>query len=78
MVSVRHPSLWVFTVRLKAEERKVMRDIRHLRRGQAVSSRRSNWRRVEERIIGLKRRYTAGTLTIDQYWNAVRFAVHGH
>lgn len=38
--------------------------------------RRSNWRRQEERINVLKGRYQAGTLTVDSYWNAVRFAVH--
>lgn len=73
IVSVRHPSLFVFISRLKSEERKVSREIRQLRRGQQTAQRRGKWIKLEERILRLKMQYEQGQITLTEYWNAVRF-----
>ena len=50
MVSVRHPSLWVFLARLKSEDVRIVRDMRHHRMGLRIFNRRANWRCMEDRI----------------------------
>jgi hypothetical protein len=76
IVSVRKPSLWVFIKRIKDEEQKIRRDVRLIRSGQQRDVRRRKWRRLEERIVKLKREYAAGQISLEQYWNAMRFVVH--
>jgi len=78
IVSVRHPSLFVFISRLKSEERRLSREIRQLRRGQQTSERRGKWIRLEARIVGMKTQYERGASTLDQYWNAVCYVMHSH
>lgn len=75
-VHVRHPSLWVLICRLKDEERKTTRAARHLANGGILVSRKLKWRRLEERIVSLRQEYNAGTRTLQQYWSAVKYAVH--
>ena len=78
IVSVRHPSLFVFIARLKSEERRVSREIRQLRRGQQLVQRRGKWARLEANIVPLKAQYERGERTLGQYWNAVRFVTHAN
>lgn len=75
LVSVRHPSLWVFLARLKTEERRIAITVNEIRRGQYTDNRRRKWRNLEERILQLKQRYINGAITVDEYWNAIRYAV---
>jgi hypothetical protein len=76
MVIVRHPSLWVFLCSLKTEERRTAKTVREIRRGQHTDNRRRKWRTLEERINKLKGRFANGTITLKQYWDAIRHAVH--
>jgi hypothetical protein len=77
-VNVRHPSLFVFISRLKSEERRISRTIRQLRIGQQPVQRRGKWTNLEAQIVRLKTQYEQGQLTLDQYWDAVRFVTHSH
>ena len=43
--------------------------------GGQPTERRRKWRQLEARISRLKDQYANGTLTMDQYWDAIRFAV---
>lgn len=76
LVSVRRPSIWHFIRRLKDEERRVWRTVRHVRAGIAPSVRRCKWRRLEERIDRLKAQYSNGAITLSDYWDAIRFTAH--
>lgn len=76
LVSVRRPSIWNFIRRLKDEERRIWRNVRHVRAGVQPSVRRRKWRQLEERIERLKTQYSNGTITLKQYWNAIRFVTH--
>ena len=75
LVSVRHPSLWLFLARLKSEERRIARTVKDIKRGQYRDTRRRKWRKLEDRISTLKDRYVNGVITLQQYWNAIRHAV---
>lgn len=77
-MSVRRPSLWHFIRRLKDEERRVRRSIRQARAGVQPSVRRRKWRKLEERIDRLKQQHARGTITLNDYWNAIRFAVRAY
>jgi len=76
LVSVRRPSLWHFLRRLKDEERHVCRTVRQARAGIQTCVRRCKWRKLEERIDRLKRQYTAGTITLKEFWDVIRYATH--
>jgi hypothetical protein len=75
LVSVRHPSLWIFLTRLKTEERRIAKTVKELTRGQHRDNRRRKWRDLEERIAKLKQRYLNGAINVDEYWNAIRYVV---
>jgi len=73
---VRRPSLWHFLRRLKDEERRICHTVRQARAGIQTSVRRCKWRKLEERIDRLKRQYTAGTITLKEFWDAIRYVTH--
>jgi hypothetical protein len=75
-VSVRSPSLWVFLARLKSEERRIATTVREIKRGQYRITRRRKWRNLEDRIAQQKRQYANGVINVDEYWDAIRYAVH--
>lgn len=74
-MSVRHPTLWVFVARLKSEERRIAKTIGDVRRGLDRDTRRRKWRDLEDRIVQLKNRYATGAINVDEYWNAIGYAV---
>ena len=78
IVSVRRPSLWHFIKRLKDEEARIRRTVRHIRTGMLQPSRRSRWRRLDDKIERLKEQYNQGVISMKAYWNAIRYAVSSH
>jgi hypothetical protein len=66
LVSVRHPSLWLFLARLKSEERRIARTVKGIKREQYRDNRRRKWRKLEDRISTLKNRYVIGVITLQQ------------
>ena len=72
----RRPSLWVFIRMLKDEQRLVGVTTRAAERGEARPPQRKKWRDMEESIGRLKREYSQGERTVEEYWNAVLHSVH--
>ena len=70
-VSIRHPSLWNLLRVLKdqlvvTEEKK-----KGMLNGNPPPPRKLKWRRLEERIVQLKREYGNGQRNLTNYWNAI-------
>ncbi len=74
-VGVRHPSLWVFVRVLKDQHSINEAKINDIRNGRPPPRRRQKWRRLEERIVGLKTRFTNGGLSLDEYWDSVKYVI---
>ena len=75
-VGTRHPNIWSFIKFLKDQQVSTER----LVCGEPGAPRRKKWRRLERRIQRLKERLTGNVgrrqrLTVDQYWEAVTYAV---
>ena len=79
-VATRHPNLWCFVKFLKDQQVTTEQLAARLDRGEPGAPRRKKWRRLEARIQRLKERLTGNVgrrrrLTVEQYWNAVTYAV---
>ena len=74
-VGVRHPSLWVFTRVMKDQQAISEVKISDIRNGRPPPRRRQKWRRLEERIVDLKARFTNGNLTLEGYWESVKYVI---
>ena len=70
-VSVRHPSLWNFLRVLK--DQLVVNEAKKngMLNGNPPPPRKLRWRRLEERIVQLKREYGNGQRNLTNYWNAI-------
>lgn len=75
-VGVRHPNLWVLIRKLKDEQRKSLRMIHCVERGDAPPPTKLKYRKLQERrpISRLKSQYVNGTRNLSQYWRAVSYA----
>ena len=74
-VGRRHPNLWHFINKLRAEEVKCTLAVAASDRGEEPPRRKRKYRDLERRIRRLKRSYRAGNRTLTQYWNAMTYVV---
>ena len=77
-VGVRHPSLWAWIRVLKDQYAINQAEMRKVRDGRPAPRRRLKWRRLENRVSDLKNQFTAGGLTLGQYWDAVKYLIMDH
>ena len=70
------PNLWYLIMCLKKEEAVIHRVIRKIRANRPPPRQLRRYRRVNHRIIQLKQEYNTNIKTLDEYWNAIKSAVH--
>ena len=74
-ISVRHPSLWIFTRHLKDFHAESETKIQNANAGAPRPNRRRKWRRVESRLLNLKTQYVNGRRNLHSYWSATTYYV---
>lgn len=76
MVARIHPNIWYLLVCLKREEVAVYRAIRRFRANRRPPPQRRRYRLLNERIYQYKTEYLRNIKTLDEYWNAIKYACH--
>ena len=70
------PNIWYLIVCLKKEEAVVHRVVRKIRANRPPPRQIRRYRRLNELILLYKREFQTGVKTLDEYWNAIKYACH--
>ena len=70
------PNIWYLIVCLKKEEAVVHRVIRRIRANRPPPRQIRRYRRLNELILLYKREYQTNVKTLDEYWDAIKYACH--
>lgn len=72
----RKSNIWTVLRQMKDEQRRAVRLIRFSDRGQEVHMRRRKWRNLEAKITRLRKQYERGTMSLQNYWDAISHVIH--
>ena len=70
-----HPSVWLFIRKLKDEQRLTDLSAIAAEHGDPVPKKRKKWRDLDKRVRALKQEYEDGRRPLDEYWDAMAYAV---
>ena len=71
LVSRKHPNLWYFIRKMRAEELRTSNSIMSCNRGDPPPPRKRKYRLLQERINRLQRAYRRGQRPLNEYWDAM-------
>ena len=74
-IGVRHPSLWTFLRHQKDFQATLEVQLDASDRGDRPPARKRKWRKLEERIVRLKREYENGERNLTEYWKAISHCI---
>ena len=72
---MKHPSLWTFIRCLKDRQAVAETALDAAGHGEAPPSRRKKWRKLEAKLLRLKRQYNSGDRDLESYWDAVSHCI---
>jgi hypothetical protein len=71
LVGRKHPNLWYFIRKMRAEELRTSNSIMSCNRGDPPPPRKRKYRLLQERINTLQRAYRRGQRPLNEYWDAM-------
>ena len=69
------PNLWVFLRKLKDEEKRCRQTLHSVARGEQPPRRKRCYRLLQKRLRTLRREYSSGARSFDEYWAAVSYSI---